>query len=103
MTEERKDVADGLRLLAKQVEQGALDRIGPILWESGKGGLMALGATGEFPEGKVSEDDEGELQLAVGRQGGKVIISFGKAVSWIGIDPGQAEELGNIIIKKAKE
>ena len=39
-----------------------------------------LGATGEFPRGKIDEADEGELKLAVGtdRETGTVVMDFGK-------------------------
>lgn len=42
---------------------------------------LGLGATGEFPEGKLTEVDEGELKFAVGYMKGKVVIDFGTPVS----------------------
>jgi hypothetical protein len=40
-----------------------------------------LGATKDFPEGKLNEQDKGGLALAVGAYNGKVIIDFGEPVS----------------------
>lgn len=45
---------------------------------------MKLGATGQFPDGKISADDEGELTLAVSSlPDGSVRIDFGIPVKWL--------------------
>lgn len=59
------------------------------------------GATGDFPEGKLNEHDEGGLRIAIGSQDGKVIIDFGKPVAWFGMGPQQARELGVTLMKNA--
>jgi hypothetical protein len=63
-----------------------------------------LGATGQFPRGKMNTDDEGELQFAVGSDPDKhkVIINFGKPVAWIGISPADAEQIAQSLIKHAR-
>ncbi len=67
-------------------------------------GLPKLfGATGEYPQGHLRDDDEGELHLGIGVSEGKVIINFGKAVSWIGFDADQATEIGGNILLMAKK
>lgn len=60
-----------------------------------------LGATGQFPEGKLNEEDEGELRLAVGADldNKKVIIDFGKLVAWIALSPKDARQLAEVIRK----
>lgn len=60
-----------------------------------------LGATGEFPQGKVHDSDEGELTIAVGREMGVVVLRFGKPVAWIGMDPGAARGLAALLVKHA--
>lgn len=52
----------------------------------------AVGATGEFPDGKANEDDEGELRLAIGIDKEKklVVMDFGKSVRWLGMTPSDA-------------
>ena len=62
-----------------------------------------FGATGKFPEGKVSDDDEGELQLGVAYDelNGIVHIKFGKPVAWLGLPPANAIEFAKAIMTKA--
>lgn len=36
-----------------------------------------------YPRGKLNDDDDGELMIAITEQDNTVIISFGKMVSWI--------------------
>jgi len=64
-----------------------------------------LGATGNFPKGKIREDDEGELRLAVAHDNDKgvVIVDFGKPVVWIGLPADDAVEFANTILKHAKD
>lgn len=61
----------------------------------------SIGATGRFPQGHLSPEDEGELALAVGVMDGKVILNFGKPVMWIGFDADQARQLAQMIYDKA--
>lgn len=56
-----------------------------------------LGPTGNFPQGKLKSDDEGEIKIGVTNDKGKVIIDFGKPVAWIGFDPAQAKEIGRLL------
>ncbi len=62
-----------------------------------------LGPTGQFPEGKMAEHDEGEISFAVGHPGGKVVIDFGSPVAWVGMEPQQAVALANTLISHAKK
>lgn len=62
---------------------------------------LGLGATGEFPEGKLTEQDEGEIKIAVTDYQGKVIINFGTQVTWIGFTPELAELLAQSLLEKA--
>ena len=61
-----------------------------------------LGPTGDFPEGKLNANDEGEIQIAVGHSDGNVVIDFGKPVAWIGVGPDQADQLADVIRTHAK-
>lgn len=54
--------------------------------------MIEPGPTGRFPKGKIHPTDEGELALRIGHsQQGKVVVDFGKAVVWIGLDPDDAD------------
>lgn len=63
----------------------------------------SFGATGEFPEGKLNSNDEGEIRFGVAadKENGKIILSFGKPVAWLGMSPGQAIALADSLRKKA--
>ncbi len=62
-----------------------------------------LGATGEFPDGKLNKDDEGELRMAVGVSDGNVILDFGKPVHWLGLPKEHAIKLAKLLLEKAEE
>lgn len=62
-----------------------------------------IGATGRFPQGVLTDDDEGELKMAVGRDAldGLVHINFGKPVAWLALPPENAIALARTILKHA--
>jgi hypothetical protein len=60
------------------------------------------GATGKFPEGKLNEDDKGEIKMIIGIDQGKVIIHFGNIpISWIAMTKDQALAMGRMLFEKA--
>jgi hypothetical protein len=63
-----------------------------------------FGASGEYPDGKISKSDEGELTLGVTYDPTKdlVIINFGKPVAWLGLKPAQAAAFAQFILKRAQ-
>jgi hypothetical protein len=61
------------------------------------------GALGEFPEGKLTKDDEGAVQFAIGERDGKVVIDFGTPMHWIGMTPQQAADFASTILKHARK
>ena len=60
-----------------------------------------MGATGRFPEGKLTELDEGEIRFQVGFKDGKVVMDFGQPTAWIGMHPEQAKDLARTLMKWA--
>lgn len=62
-----------------------------------------LGATGEFPDGKLTPDDEGGLQFSIGHRNGKVVLDFGTPAVWIGMEPQQAVELAQSLFDHARQ
>jgi hypothetical protein len=61
-----------------------------------------LGPTGEHPDGKIQEDDEGELQFACGTtKTGDVFLDFGVKVKWIAMEPAQAIEFAKVVAANA--
>ena len=55
------------------------------------------GATGEFPQGKLNETDEGELEMGVADDGKLVHVNFGKPVAWFAVGPDKALELASLL------
>ncbi len=63
----------------------------------------APGATGDFPRGKLTEEDEGGLRVAMAATRGSVVIDFGKPVAWLGLGPKEARAMAATLLKKADE
>jgi len=62
-----------------------------------------LGATGRHPQGALTEDDEGGINIGVTVAGGKVVMAFGKHIDWVGFDAEQARDLAQTFLDRAKE
>jgi len=58
-----------------------------------------LGPTGDYPDGKLTEHDEGGIKIGVTVKDGKVILAFGGSVTWIGLDAKQARQLAESLRK----
>lgn len=65
--------------------------------------LEQLGATGQFPNGKLTDHDEGEIKFGVSAYHGEVILNFGKPIQWIGMSPEQARNLALSLRQRANE
>ena len=63
--------------------------------------MTKLGATGEFPDGKIDQHDEGELNIGMRVEGENVIIDFGKPVVWLGFPPEVARNMAAMLIEHA--
>jgi hypothetical protein len=61
------------------------------------------GPTDDFPEGKLNEEDEGGLMMAISIESGNVRIDFGKPIAWFAIPPDQALALASVIVGRAME
>ena len=60
---------------------------------------IGVGATGKFPQGKIDPDDEGELRVAITREGDNVILNFGKPVAWLALPKDQVRGLISLLMK----
>lgn len=54
--------------------------------------------TNQYPRGKLSEDDEGVLEIKIAERDNTIIIDFGKPVVWLGMPVDQAESFANLIL-----
>ena len=63
------------------------------------------GATGEFPQGKISDDDEGALNVSIHADMATrtVVLQFGKPISWLGLDKATTLRLADLLISRARE
>lgn len=58
------------------------------------GVLIIPGPTGEYPQGKLSPDDNGEIAVTITRDdSGNVIMRFGTPVDWLGFDRDSARDI----------
>jgi hypothetical protein len=63
-----------------------------------------LGPTGEFPRGPLNDEDEGEINMAVGHTDeGTVFLDFGVRLKWIAMDPEQARGLAKLLSQSASK
>jgi hypothetical protein len=61
-----------------------------------------LGPTGDYPDGKLDESDDGALQMAITAEKGRVLVVFGKPIAWIGLEPKDAREMAVLLVKQAE-
>lgn len=55
------------------------------------------GPTGDYPGGKLNDEDEGGLMMATTIESGKVKIDFGKPIAWFALDPDGALAFAGMI------
>ena len=60
-----------------------------------------FGKTKQYPEGKLREDDEGEIKFGITHHQGEVILDFGTPVIWLGMPPELARIVAKNLIKHA--
>jgi hypothetical protein len=65
--------------------------------------MSQFGATGDYPHGKMNEEDEGGLLVGFTHDKGKVIINFGKPCAWIGLSPEEAFGFARLIAEHARD
>jgi hypothetical protein len=57
----------------------------------------------KYPDGKISETDDGALNFRIFIKKERLIISFDKNISWIGLTKNQAIELSKRILKMSED
>lgn len=106
MAHHGSDFFDGLKnedfekIFSKSMPAAQADRIEEKIKDNPM--LGALGATGNFPDGKLTETDEGEIMVGITTVQDRIILNFGKPVKWIGFTKEQAIYLANTLIKQSK-
>lgn len=109
MAHHSSEPSDALRALFNQAPKDDLATIVARVQADEKAKIEAqqFGATGKFPLGKLTPEDEGEIRIGIthtnpeGGALGKVIIDFGKATTWIGFTAEQAHEIARTLLEHA--
>lgn len=62
-----------------------------------------FGPTGEFPQGKLDDTDEGALKIGIAydKLDGIVRVEFGKPIAWLGLPPPEAVGLARLLLRHA--
>lgn len=55
----------------------------------------------QYPDGKISEDDRGQIDMIVRVWRGRVRLDFSASLGWIGLLPSDARELAAKLIQVA--
>ena len=61
-----------------------------------------IGATGNYPRGKLDDTDEGELTMAVTRTNDVIYVDFGKSIEWFAMSPEEAIGLAQLLMQHAE-
>ncbi len=58
----------------------------------------------EYPDGRISADDDGSLTFKIGADADKgvIVIEYSKPTAWVGMQPQQAIELAQALIRHAR-
>lgn len=88
--------------LRKELLQCATEKQISLDWLIGlyrRGFNAKMGATGEFPFGKLDRHDQGELTVAmrVDKKQGVIRMEFGKPVAWLALPAGHARHLAKML------
>jgi hypothetical protein len=51
------------------------------------------GPTGEFPQGRLNSEDEGELAVGLAIVQNRIVMHFGKPIVWVGMSADDADNL----------
>lgn len=58
---------------------------------------------GEFPDGRLDENDQGAVSVGIGHQQGRVTMQFPKNLNWIGFTPEQAIDIAEMLVQHARQ
>lgn len=99
------EIPEDLRL---EVLKTAIEKDVDIAWLVNlyrRGFKAQVGATGQFPYGKLRRDDEGELTaaVAVDVRNGVIRMEFGKPVAWLALPSAHARHWAKMLLEKADE
>ena len=62
-----------------------------------------FGPTGDYPDGRITASDAGEIRFGVAADKGQVVLNFGTPVAWIASPPDIVRELAEALWRSADE
>jgi len=80
--------------LRNKLKKRGLERMLADLQKKEDAQIIA-GQTGNYPAGKLNEQDEGELIFTYSIEKDKIKLDFGKPIAWLGFTLAEAEKLVN--------
>jgi hypothetical protein len=86
-------------LFRKSMQNPQREKINELMAEAMQ--QKKMGPTGKFPDGKLNDTDEGEIQVGIAEVDGRVVMNFGKPIEWIGFTKEQAKQIGFSLHHKA--
>lgn len=57
---------------------------------------------GEYPDGRMNEDDAGAIAMQIGTEQGRVVLRFPKPVAWVGMTGDEAMQLAQDLMRHAR-
>lgn len=57
---------------------------------------------GEYPAGRLNDEDAGAIAMAVGVENHRVVLRFPKPVAWVGMTGDEAFELAQSLLRHAR-
>lgn len=64
---------------------------------------LDLGPTGKYPDGKIADNDEGEIKIGITTMKERIVIDFGKPIHTVGFEADQALSIASVLVKRAME
>jgi hypothetical protein len=62
-----------------------------------------IGPTGKFPDGKLGEEDCGEINVGIDVRDGRVVVTFGAPIYLLWMSPEEAISFGEAIIRVGRK
>lgn len=62
-----------------------------------------LGPTGRYPAGRSDRpNDDGELRAALQIEGDRIVLDFGRTLSWLSMTPAQARTIARELLRRVE-
>ena len=66
-------------------------------------GNMMRKIYGEYPDGRLNQQDAGAIAVAISHENGRVVMTFPKNLNWIGFTADEAVDIAQTLITHARK